>query len=311
MPTISIAMATYNGAKYLREQLDSFAAQTRLPDELVISDDASTDDTVLVAETFAKASHFPVRIHRNEKNIGLNQNFSRALSLTAGDIVFISDQDDIWLPIKLERMVAIMAETRRPAATCDAIIMGAGPPFNGRSAMAVDAELAYPAPAPPRTGAGCCCAITREYLQASLPIPPGAIYDIWLNTIAIMLDLQTVIAEPLQYWRKHDNNAAAYLARRHSRPAVNPRRDWPLEMTNYDACISRAQAVVGTYPSAVQHLPELVSNLERKRDALGDRLALLGRPRLTRAAPVLFMLASGGYAQFNGLRSAVADLLRS
>lgn len=98
---ISIAMATYNGARFLREQLDSIAAQTLLPYELVICDDGSTDTTLEIAEQFAKEVNFPVRIYQNESNLGFADNFLKAASLCEGDWIAFSDQDDVWLPHKL------------------------------------------------------------------------------------------------------------------------------------------------------------------------------------------------------------------
>ena len=100
-PRISIAMATYNGAKYLREQLDSIAAQTLLPYELVICDDGSTDATLDIAEQFAAEAEFSVRIYRNETNLGYADNFLKAASLCEGDWVAFCDQDDVWISEKL------------------------------------------------------------------------------------------------------------------------------------------------------------------------------------------------------------------
>lgn len=98
---ISIAMATYNGAKFLQEQLDSLATQTLLPHELVICDDGSTDATLEIAGRFAAEAPFPVRIYRNEKNLGYADNFLKAASLCEGDWIAFCDQDDVWLPEKL------------------------------------------------------------------------------------------------------------------------------------------------------------------------------------------------------------------
>ena len=95
---ISIAMATYNGVKNIEAQLQSFITQTHLPDELVVADDASTDSTVAQLEAFAKYAPFPVIIVRNRKNLGYAGNFNVALDKTMGDIVFLSDQDDVWYP---------------------------------------------------------------------------------------------------------------------------------------------------------------------------------------------------------------------
>jgi hypothetical protein len=99
--SISVAMCTYNGATFIRQQLDSIAAQTRLPDELVICDDGSSDSTPQIVENFASAVTFPVRWVRNSENLGSTKNFERAMSLCTGDLIALSDQDDIWMPEKL------------------------------------------------------------------------------------------------------------------------------------------------------------------------------------------------------------------
>src|ERR1051326_9204347 len=99
---LSIALCTYNGAVYLKEQLESIAAQTRRPDELVISDDQSTDNTLRVIEEFAPTAGFPVRLSVNESNLGTPKNFEKAISLCRGDVIVLSDQDDVWHPDKLE-----------------------------------------------------------------------------------------------------------------------------------------------------------------------------------------------------------------
>ena len=101
---ISIAMASYNGARYLSEQLESLAAQRRLPDELVVCDDASEDDTLEVLESFAAAAPFAVRIERNEQTLRTAQNFAKAVSLCSGELIFLADQDDAWRPDKLQVM---------------------------------------------------------------------------------------------------------------------------------------------------------------------------------------------------------------
>ena len=98
---VSIAMATYNGERFIREQLDSLTAQARYPDELVVTDDGSTDRTMEILEEFAFVAPFPVRVYRNESNLGFSDNFLKAASLCGGDWVAFCDQDDIWLPDKV------------------------------------------------------------------------------------------------------------------------------------------------------------------------------------------------------------------
>jgi glycosyltransferase involved in cell wall biosynthesis len=106
MLTTSIALCTYNGEEFLPEQLGSIADQTQLPDELVIVDDGSTDESLKIAHTFAGSSAFPVRVLSNETNRGSTKNFERAIKECTGEVIFLCDQDDIWLPDKLAKMTA-------------------------------------------------------------------------------------------------------------------------------------------------------------------------------------------------------------
>lgn len=109
-PRISIAMATYNGERFLQEQLDSLARQTLLPYELVVCDDGSTDATVSILEAFASSTPFPVRIYRNEENLGYGDNFLKAARLCKGDWIAFCDQDDVWLEHKLARCAEVLAK---------------------------------------------------------------------------------------------------------------------------------------------------------------------------------------------------------
>ena len=99
-------MATYNGARYIREQLDSLAAQTLTPYDLVVTDDGSTDATLEIVRDFAREAPFPVRVYCNESRLGFADNFLRATSFCEGELIAFCDQDDIWLPEKLARCSA-------------------------------------------------------------------------------------------------------------------------------------------------------------------------------------------------------------
>src|ERR1700751_2230018 len=102
--TISVALCAYNSSRYGEEQLESIASQSRLPDEVVICDDDSVDDTPSILERFRKEAPFDVRIHRNETNLGVTRNFEKAIALCSGDIIALSDCDDVWRGDKLERL---------------------------------------------------------------------------------------------------------------------------------------------------------------------------------------------------------------
>ena len=98
-------MATYNGEQYIRRQLDSLAAQTLLPAELIIADDKSDDNTIAVIETFAKSAPFPVKIFRNGNRLGYRNNFMHAANLCQSEFVAFCDQDDYWQQHKIEASV--------------------------------------------------------------------------------------------------------------------------------------------------------------------------------------------------------------
>ena len=98
---LSVAMCTYNGARFLAEQLESIAAQTRLPDELVVCDDRSVDESTEIIRGFAQNAPFPVRLEVSKKNLGSTKNFEKAIGLCRGEIIALADQDDVWNPPKL------------------------------------------------------------------------------------------------------------------------------------------------------------------------------------------------------------------
>lgn len=103
---ISVGLCTYNSEKYLPEQLETIVHQTLRVNEIVVIDDASTDQTIGILNDYAKRYPGLFRIIRNEKNRGARKNFERALAETKGEIIFLSDHDDCWLPEKVEKVVA-------------------------------------------------------------------------------------------------------------------------------------------------------------------------------------------------------------
>lgn len=108
---ISVAMTTYNGEKYLREQLDSLKNQTRIPDEIIICDDCSSDNTVSIIKDFIENNpKMKIAFCLNKKNVGYKENFRNAIRMTNGDIVFLCDQDDIWHNNKIEVMCDILGK---------------------------------------------------------------------------------------------------------------------------------------------------------------------------------------------------------
>jgi glycosyltransferase involved in cell wall biosynthesis len=108
-PSISVALATYNGEKFLQEQLESLSRQALQPAELVVRDDCSCDGTIQILEAFAAIAPFPVRITVNEQNRGPIETFLEVASQCSGEWIAYCDQDDVWLEGKLERIEDVVA----------------------------------------------------------------------------------------------------------------------------------------------------------------------------------------------------------
>lgn len=108
-PSVAVVMCTYNGEKFLREQLDSILDQTYPISEIIIQDDRSTDGTVALLKEYEER-HPNIHVFVNEQNLGFNLNFKTACMRPTTDLIAISDQDDVWFKDKIERQVAAMGE---------------------------------------------------------------------------------------------------------------------------------------------------------------------------------------------------------
>lgn len=106
MTTVSVAMATYNGGAFLEEQLSSLAQQDRKPDEIIIFDDCSSDDTIEVISRFKARSGIDTKVEINARNFGYRENFMRAANACGGDYIAFCDQDDVWCQDKLSRIIS-------------------------------------------------------------------------------------------------------------------------------------------------------------------------------------------------------------
>ena len=138
---ISIALCTFNGQSYINEQLESIARQTLLPDEIIICDDKSTDNTLAIVRDFASRSHIFFRIYKNEFNFGYKSNFKRALKLCNGDIIAFCDQDDIWAEKKLQQCVEVLSNPDIELVIHQAEICDANGRKTGRYVYSADQEF--------------------------------------------------------------------------------------------------------------------------------------------------------------------------
>lgn len=215
---ISVALCTYNGEEFLTEQLNSFITQTRLPDEIVVCDDCSRDKTVKIIHDFAARAPFQVRLYVNETNLHTIKNFEKAISLCTGDIIALSDQDDVWHCDKLKIFEEVFnAKPRVGLVFCDANLVDAnlaklgysnweqsGLDLQTQKLITTKASLNYLFKKP--LVWGCMMAFRAKFKDIVLPIPddvPGIYHDYWISWLLSAVSYLEPIPNRLVEYRQH------------------------------------------------------------------------------------------------------------
>ncbi|MGA9588089.1 MAG: glycosyltransferase family 2 protein [Terracidiphilus sp.] len=211
---VSVAMCTFNGGRYLEEQLESIALQTRLPCELVVCDDRSTDDTLAILKRFQSEAPFPVKVIQNSQRLGSTRNFDQAIGLARGRFIALSDQDDRWAPTKLERLsVALEENPFLGGVFSDANLVDG----DGRqTGLRLFAQHGFTA-AKQRDFVACPTATLLKHdvvtgatlvFRATIrrycsPIPASWVHDGWLTWMIALHSRLSLLAEPLIDYRVH------------------------------------------------------------------------------------------------------------
>ncbi len=214
---VSVAMCTYNGEKYLKEQLESIASQVLLPYEMVVCDDCSSDDTMGILERFAKTCPFQVHIYRNDKNMGSTKNFEKCVSLCTGDIIALCDQDDVWLPEKLEKIIGVFEKLPGAGVVfTDALVvdeklqplgynMWDSTNFTNKQKKDILRGKPINTLLKQNVATGATMAFKSLYREKFFPIPVNWYHDSWIAfVIALFCDIR-FIEEPLIKYRQHNN----------------------------------------------------------------------------------------------------------
>lgn len=203
---ISVCIATYNGAQYLRPQIESIVKQLGVSDEVIVSDDCSTDDTVEILRSFNDPR---IRVLTGGQFRSATFNFENALKHAHGDFIFLSDQDDIWLDGKVNAMMEALYTADLVTSDCrivDAHLNTISPSYlatvNGRTGFMRNLV---------RTSSymGCCMAFRKNVLQRCLPFPKRIEnHDYWIAMVAEAFYRTRVLNEPLLLYRRHGLNAS-------------------------------------------------------------------------------------------------------
>jgi len=202
---ISVCIATYNGEKYLREQLDSILPQLAESDEVVISDDGSTDGTI---DLIRSLNDPRIKIVSNSGRKGYVGNFENALKHTTGDYIFLSDQDDIWHPNKVTTCMDLLKN--HLAVNHNSLLVNSEGKSLGKDFFTIHKSSGgFWQTLLRNSYSGCCMAFRKELLRYALPFPPSiASHDIWLGLLAEKHGNPIFLSEPLLYYRRHESNTS-------------------------------------------------------------------------------------------------------
>ena len=206
VPRVSIALCTFNGGRYLRQQLESLLAQDYEDFEIVICDDASSDDTLAIIEWFAQQER-RIRYTVNPSNIGFQRNFEHTLKACRGALIAPCDQDDLWQPTKLGKLVA--AIEGHALAYCDSLLVDEEGKPAGPKMSAIVHMVTTDDPAIFAFGncvSGHAMLFRRELLERALPIPDAFFYDWWIAAVAAAMGGIMYWDESLVMYRQHGAN---------------------------------------------------------------------------------------------------------
>lgn len=204
---ISVCIATYNGAAYIKEQLESILSQLREQDEVIISDDASSDETLAIVEAL-KDNRIRILHHApyTQTNFPVDKtthNFENALLQAKGDYIFLADQDDVWLPNKVSVMLDALQTADLAVHDCQMVDTNLQP-VSPSYFQYIRVHTGALRNAIRCTYLGCCMAFRKEILSRTLPFPPTCVaHDQWIGIIAALKGKTTLIHQPLILYRRH------------------------------------------------------------------------------------------------------------
>ncbi len=272
-PSLSIAMATYNGGRFIKNQLESLAKQTKLPHELVITDDCSNDDTLEIVNAFAATAPFPVHIEKNKERLGYRANFLKAASLCQSDIIAFCDQDDIWLPEKLNSCLPYFEDDAVSLVFHNAsVVDNMLAPYDtlNNCSLAKKSNPAFSL-GPWQFGLGFTLLFRRELMTYSdrwqqstdfYDILHREAHDQWIFFLASNLGSVIYLNEPFVLYRQHGKNAYGWDSK------VNTIRG------KFENLFNTKTDRILSYELCAKHRSRILKEIAEKLD-IGRRSALL------------------------------------
>ncbi|WP_353828607.1 glycosyltransferase family 2 protein [Agromyces sp. SYSU T0242] len=326
---VSVVIGTHNGARFVADQVRTVLAQTRPVDEIVVSDDASTDDTLrivedLVAAHRANGATVDLRIIRNDVALGVTANFEQALRAATGDLVALADQDDLWRPDRIARALeALAARPEVDLVASDADLVGPegealGADLFGtlgiddRLRRRVDGEAALEELLRRNLLTGATMLVRRRLVERAAPFPGSWVHDEWLAVVAAASGAIAVLPDRLIGYRQHGANQIGVSSlgwRGRLERLRAPRTDRNARL------LARAQALADRLPA--------IATGRGGADAaalgieVGDKLAheevrsSIPASRVRRLGPVLREWRTGRYRRYGlGAQDVLRDLVQ-
>lgn len=317
-PTISVALCTFQGERFIARQLDSILAGQELPDEIVVSDDGSRDATLeIVRSTLAHLGR--VTLLRNESPLGVTANFAQAIAATNGDVVILSDQDDVWMPDRVASARRLFAERSEillsfgdaylidaEGAALDATLFG----YLGvaeRDLRAIEAGGGFNVLLRRNLATGATVSFRRQLLETAAPLPPEWVHDEWLALAAAARGGLHVDRAAHVAYRLHGSNQIGADKPTFRRKVRRMFRSEP----------DRNDRLAGKWQVAAERAegwatPDHVAHALRQKGDFEARRARFPRSRLLRWPRVLREAARGGYRTWasQGSLDVVRDLVQ-
>ncbi|MDM0011096.1 glycosyltransferase family 2 protein [Variovorax sp. J22P168] len=325
---ISVALCTHNGARYIAEQVRSICLQTLPPTEIVLSDDASTDDGVQVAKATLEACmqekpglHIAFRSFRNDPALRVTKNFEQAVRACTGELIALSDQDDVWHPERLARMHAEFA--RRPDLlllhTDARLVDGSLKPLGNTLFHALEVQpfeldwlhggRAFDVFLRRNLVTGATTLFRRSLLEQALDFPREWLHDEWLGIVASAVGRVDALEDPLIDYRQHESNQIG--ARRDSFLGKVGKALASRGTTHHERARKAELLLERLLSLGDQVSPDTIHKLRDKIEHQRFRAALPAS-RVARCLPVLREAMTGRYDKFGrGVRGVVRDLFES
>lgn len=215
---ISVALCTYNGEKYIKEQLESILNQTRRPNEIIISDDNSSDNTITKIKEVLNRANIEWALNVNSENIGVTKNFEKAINLCTGDLIFTCDQDDVWIRNKIEKIESVFALNLNcnliftDAELVDSQLKSMNSSlwktigFSNHLLNKMNSVNLLDILLKKNIITGATMAFKKELSKKIMPMSGNWIHDYWIGIIASINGQVIGIPDRLLLYRQHENN---------------------------------------------------------------------------------------------------------